>query len=102
MFALVAQLERRIGHAAAVVDGGRLQDIAKLVDFERDGVIDARVVRIAFVVIVDRFARMSEKHCVAILALRLDHLDSEILFGDCVRMNLTAGAVESIDFLAQH
>ena len=90
-------------HAAAVADGGGFQDIAEVVDFQRQRMLDARIGRVALVVVVDRFARMSEEHGMAIVRPRLQALDREVLFGDGVGVIAVFGrAIQGIDLLPQH
>jgi hypothetical protein len=57
--------------AALITDGDRLENVAVVVDLERQGMADARIGGITFVVIVEGFARMAEKDGVAIRPLGL-------------------------------
>jgi hypothetical protein len=59
------------GHAALIADRGGTKDIAVGVDFQRQCVTDARVGRVAFVVIVDGLAGVAEEHRVPVRPLRL-------------------------------
>src|SRR5215212_8284260 len=88
--------------AAAVADGGGLQDVAELVHLQRQRMTDARIYRVALVVVVDGFAGMGEEHRMAVPGLRLQAPDGEVLLGDGVGMLLLVRAVQSVDLLAQH
>ena len=48
--------------------------------------LNARIGRVALVVVADRLAGMGEEHRVAVAAARLQELDREVLLGDGVGM----------------
>lgn len=78
------------------------QHIAEGIHLERLRMADARVAGIALIVITERFAGMGEENRMAIRAPRLQQPNREVLFGNRVRVLRLLGAVQSIDFLAQH
>ena len=93
---LLVAVGRRVGSAAiglpaAVADGGLLEHVAVGVDLQRQRVLDARVGRVALVVVGDRLARVGEEDGVAVGAPRLQAADGEVLLGDGVRR---AGALD--------
>ncbi len=93
--------------AAAVADGGRLEHVAVGVHRQRQGVLEARVGRLALVVIGEGLARVSEEDGMPPLAARLQPADGEVLLGDGVgvamgRVGSGANAIEGVGLLAQH
>ena len=79
-----------------------LQDVAEFVHFQCERVLNARVNRVALVVIGERLAGVGEEHRVAVVALGLQRLDGEVLLDDGVGMIRLVRAVEGIDLLAEH
>ena len=67
-----------------VADRGGLQDVAKFIHFKRQRVLDARVSRVALIVVADGLAGMGEEHGVAVAVVRLQAPDGEVLLGDRV------------------
>ena len=59
-------VKRAIVLAAAVADGRLLEHVAERVDLERQRVLDARVGRVALVVVAEGLARMGEEDGVAV------------------------------------
>ena len=55
-----------IGLATAVADGGILEHVAEVVDLQRECVLNARIGRVALIVVVDRLTRMGEEDRVAV------------------------------------
>ena len=64
--------------------------------------LNARIRRVAFVVIGYRFSGERKEHRVAIVALPLQTTDIHVRFGDCVRMRFLGSSIERIDFLSKH
>ena len=96
--------------AAPIANGGLLEHVAVGIDFQRQRMLDARVGRVALVVVADRLAGMGEEDGVAVGAPGLQGADAEVLLGDGVGC---AGALDlvgsgsgpgiiGIDLLAQH
>ena len=96
------QGQRRIRLAASVADGGFFQHVAESVHLQRQGVADAGIVRVALVAGADGFAGVSEEDRMAISVLWLQLLDREVLLGDSVGNRGFVGAIQRVDFLAQH
>ena len=98
------------GRAAPVADGGLLQHIAVVIDFESQRVLDAWIGRVALVVEADGFIRVGQEDGVTVAASGLQGADAEVLLGDGVGRAgalylLWGGAglrVIGIDLLAQH
>ena len=61
-----------------------LSTLPNVVDLQRQRVLDARIGRVALVVVADRLARMGEEDGVAVAAPRLQRPDGEVLLGDGV------------------
>ena len=62
--------------AAPVADGGLLEHVAVGIDLQRQRVLDARIGRVALVVVADRLARVGEEDGVAVGASGLHGADA--------------------------
>src|SRR2546428_10380782 len=72
--------------AARVTDGGGLESVAELVNFQRHLMRDAGIVRLALVVIGERLAFVSEQNRVAVVLGGLNHTQRIGVFGGAVRV----------------
>ena len=88
--------------AAAITDGDFLQHIAETIDLQRKRVLNARIGRIALIVVVDDLTRVGEEDRVAVSIAGLQMRNVEVLFSDGVREFRLERAIKGIDFLAQH
>ena len=97
--------------AASVADGGLLENVAEVVDLQRQCVLDARIGRVALIVVTDCLAGVDEEDGMPVGATGLQGADAEVLLGDgvgregapdlCGRGAGMLGVV-GIDLLPQH
>src|SRR5437763_9108913 len=83
---LVFRGQRRVGRrcATAIGDRERLQDVAEGIDVECKRVTDARIGRIALVLVGEDLAGMSEEDRMAIAQPWLQSLEREVLLDDLI------------------
>ena len=104
LFWAVFRQERHVCRiqASTVPDRGGLQDVTEGIDLQRERVLNARVRRVALVVVGDGLAGVREEHRVPVAVAGLHAPNREVLLGDGVGMLLFRCAVEGIDLLSQH
>ena len=70
--------------ASAVADGRLLEHVAKVINFQCQRVLDARIGRVALVVVGQRLVRVREENRIPVHAAGLQHADAKVLLGDGV------------------
>ena len=89
------------GRTTLIADRGGTKDIAVGVDCKRQRMADARIGRVALIVIVDGLARVAEEHRVAVRPLRLHGRQPVAALGDAIGQCRLGRAVVGIDLLTQ-
>ena len=97
-----SSLLRMLGHTPGISNTHRLQHITKGIHLQRHLMPNARVCRVALIVVGQTFPWMHKEHCMAIPLLCLHPFYRQILFRHTVGMLTFRRAIIRIDLLPQH